>query len=390
MDHADRRHSKVGASSAKRWLNCPGSVDLCEAAPSSRSKYASEGTAAHQLAEMCLTRGVWTAKGFTGSRIFVAGEPYLVTDEMADAVGVYLDAIHEALRAPGATLKFETEFDISWLVDGKLDMYGTNDAVVMVPFYFIHVFDLKYGEGVYVDAEDNDQLRYYGIGALQHDAEIYPEVRETIVQPRFDSEEGPVRTRIETSKELMAWGTEVLGPGALRTIGSKELCEGEWCRFCKAGPSCPRRRAAALQVCPFNPLDKVATPIDLPAAVGMTPQQLGRVLDGADLLEAWLKSIRERAFELLQMGCDVPGRKLANGRKMRSWANEAEAIKTLAPFLDPHKPPALRSVADVEKELKKLGRLELLDGLVQVTQKPSMVPADSSKPALTNNGSQYA
>lgn len=41
----------------------------------------------------------------------------------------------------------------------------------------LHVIDLKYGRGVKVDAEDNDQLRIYALGALELARLLYPFTR---------------------------------------------------------------------------------------------------------------------------------------------------------------------------------------------------------------------
>ena len=49
------QHSALGASSCKRWWHCPGSVSLSAGLPNESSDAAREGTAAHALAEQCLT-----------------------------------------------------------------------------------------------------------------------------------------------------------------------------------------------------------------------------------------------------------------------------------------------------------------------------------------------
>ena len=94
IDHKSREHSEIGASGAKRWMNCPGSVRLCRTIPNESSAAAEEGTAAHELAETCLKSGQdavefidRTVHGFT------------VDEDMAEAVQVYLDYIR--VRAVG-------------------------------------------------------------------------------------------------------------------------------------------------------------------------------------------------------------------------------------------------------------------------------------------------
>jgi hypothetical protein len=57
IEHSKRKHSKFAASSAKRWLNCPGSVRLSEKAPPQfESIYAKEGTDAHECLEFLVRR----------------------------------------------------------------------------------------------------------------------------------------------------------------------------------------------------------------------------------------------------------------------------------------------------------------------------------------------
>ena len=51
------KHAKLSASSAFRWINCPGSVVLADQLPApGSSAYADEGTLAHALAELKLRK----------------------------------------------------------------------------------------------------------------------------------------------------------------------------------------------------------------------------------------------------------------------------------------------------------------------------------------------
>lgn len=49
-------HAKLSPSAAERWMTCPGSVVLSEGMPQRTSEFAEEGTLAHALAEMLLTK----------------------------------------------------------------------------------------------------------------------------------------------------------------------------------------------------------------------------------------------------------------------------------------------------------------------------------------------
>ena len=54
VDHTARAHAKLSPSSAYRWIACPGSIRLSAGIPDTSSVFAEEGTAAHELCELCL------------------------------------------------------------------------------------------------------------------------------------------------------------------------------------------------------------------------------------------------------------------------------------------------------------------------------------------------
>lgn len=57
------KHALLSASSAHRWLNCPGSVSLTKDMPDTVSEYAEEGRLAHALAELKLRKYFLEAMG---------------------------------------------------------------------------------------------------------------------------------------------------------------------------------------------------------------------------------------------------------------------------------------------------------------------------------------
>ena len=60
INHKDRAHALLSASSAHRWLACPPSAVAAEAYDDTGSDYAAEGTVAHEVAE-------WVASGKSNS-----------------------------------------------------------------------------------------------------------------------------------------------------------------------------------------------------------------------------------------------------------------------------------------------------------------------------------
>lgn len=99
----DSWHAKLSASSASRWMACPGSVKLSQGAPSGSSEYAAEGTYAHHIAAECLAStqpGVFskTPEDWLGVFKEVDGHVIECTQDMVDAVNVYLEEVFQFLR----------------------------------------------------------------------------------------------------------------------------------------------------------------------------------------------------------------------------------------------------------------------------------------------------
>ncbi len=113
IEHDTSAHSTFGGSIADRWMNCAGSTALVASVPPrASSAYASEGTAAHALAEHCLKQGEWSSHFYVDQPFDYDdhGETKTIvpTKEMTDAVNVYLDAVNAELAfAPDAELYVE-------------------------------------------------------------------------------------------------------------------------------------------------------------------------------------------------------------------------------------------------------------------------------------------
>ena len=51
-------HALLGPSSAARWMACPPSVNLTKDMPDTTSEYATEGSLAHEIAELKLKKKI--------------------------------------------------------------------------------------------------------------------------------------------------------------------------------------------------------------------------------------------------------------------------------------------------------------------------------------------
>lgn len=175
-------HAILSPSSAGRWIPCPASVALTRDAEDESSEFADEGTAAHELAAMALTAGN-DAAAYLGRIIKVedTGREFEVTPDMAGFVQVYLDIV----RGIPGELMVEQRLPIT-PITGEPDAFGTSDAVILAGDELV-IVDLKYGRGVKVEAEDNEQLGIYALAALLEYEFLgdFKRARMMIVQPRL-------------------------------------------------------------------------------------------------------------------------------------------------------------------------------------------------------------
>ena len=374
------KHAVLSASGSHRWLHCPGSIRLCDGIADESSTYARQGTAAHELAERCLT-SLRPAKHFIDNVFHVEGEAFTVDKGMAEAVQLYLDTVYDAIKeaGKGAVTAIEQRFDLSHLYPG---MFGRNDFLVGQPFGKLTILDYKHGAGVAVEAKDNSQLLYYALGALSSLEDLYEEVEMVIVQPRAFHPDGPVRRWRISEAEVHAWGRDVLIPGALATEEpNAPLHVGDHCRFCPALALCPEQQRVAVSVAQ-SVFAEVVEPPKSPDL--LSPADLRRILDKKKVIENWLSACAERVRNDLERGAIKPedvGYKIVEGRASRSWHDEAEAAEFLRALDVEPTVTAMKSPAQVEKELRGKAKTAL-EPFVKITRGRQLAPLSDKRAAL--------
>ena len=369
------KHARLSASSAFRWINCPGSVALSDQCPTpASSSYADEGTLAHAIGELKLR---YVNDEISKRQLNAKMKPLLQNEyycgEMEEATGYYADAVIEALEAAGedAELMIEQQFSLSrWVPEG----FGTSDAVV-IGGGVIQVIDLKYGKGIKVDARNNPQLRLYGLGAANLFDSLYDfdTVRMTIIQPRLDhisTEELPLR-------ELLAWAEDDVKPRAQMAMdGTDYTAVGDWCRFCPAKAICRKRAEYNLSIAKD---DFRKPPL-------LSDEEIGEVLRRADEVQRWAADVSAYALDQALAGKQYDGWKLVEGRSVRKYADDLKVAETLKAagydeaMLYERK---LYGISAMEKIVGKKKLTETLgDLIVKPAGKPVLVPESDKREAI--------
>lgn len=374
-------HARLSPSGAKRWLRCTMAPTMEDGIPDNGSVYAAEGTAAHSLAELKLQyeTGKITKRTFTLRYNKFKANNEFYSPGMDDYVDEYVGTVMERFNAlPNASIDLEVRVDYSdWVPDGT----GTSDVVIAADGV-IEVIDLKYGKGVPVSAEWNEQAMLYGLGAFHEYDMIYDfqEVRMTIVQPRL----GSISTFEMTIEELLSWANDFVKPQA----GKAAKGEGEFdpspdtCQWCKAKGFCKARAEKNLEITSYSNALGFKNPASL------SPLELADILAKAKEITSWIKDVEEYSLEIVRdHDARVPGWKLVEGRSNRKLTDEEAAIFVLEAegFEDDDilKPRTLQTITALEKVVGKKRFAELLgECVVKPEGKPVLVPEEDKRPAL--------
>jgi hypothetical protein len=346
----------VGGSSAKRLIKCPGSRKLvAELPPKPTSSYAEEGSRLHDAMHMILSHGAKVDDYTDNEKIILA-----------------LDALNEI--DPNNELEFATEVNVHFGgflagVFGSCDLAGRirNRAILL---------DWKFGDGVPVAAEENEQLMFYTAAGMRTPElrwvfEGIDEIELIIVQPPY------VKRWVTTPGRIKAFERTLYDAVQQSFKPDAPFASGNHCRWCAAKPVCPLLTGKLERA--------VATKVK-----AIDPEKMQHALAMAILAEEWAKGVRELAQTMLENNAPIDGWKLVPKRATRQWVNDEGAREALEQMgLDSEEliVTELKSPAQVEKVLKK-HQLELpKDLVVAVSTGHTIAPESDPRPAVLTIGS---
>jgi len=352
-------HSKiVGGSTAKRVMNCPASVRLCAAAPEqASSSYAEEGTLLHEAIALFLDKDIKPNinEDLLDSKFYPALE-------LLDEVGI-------------EEYMVEAEVNFGEYIP---DVFGSCDVLGRVGDRAI-VLDWKFGNGVIVDAVENEQLMFYAAAAMRTKAsqwvfEDCKEVELVIIQPPM------IKRWVTTVERIKTFELQLLSAVNAAMKLDAPMREGSHCKWCAAKPTCPLMTGA---------VDR-ALKVQLSS---IDPEAISAYLQNADILEEWIKDLRALAFSMLDSGLALPNYKLVAKRATRKWSDEVEAKNALliagltesdvmeSSFISP---------AQAEKKLKKLKQPLPVGSTVSISSGNTMAQLDDPRPAVLLIGQQLS
>ena len=360
-------HALLSPSGSHRWLHCTPSAVLETEFDNKSSPAAAEGTAAHALCEHKLKRMLHRRSKRPVSDYN--------SDEMEEHTDAYVEFVSELLEKAKQNCKdplvqVEQRLDLSEYVPGA---FGTADCLIIADG-ILHVIDMKYGLGVLVSAEENPQLKCYGIAALSIYEDLYDikEVALSIFQPRREN----VSTWTISAEELRNWAENELKPKAQMAFkGEGEYCPGEWCQFCRAAVKCRARAEEKLRIAEEEfKLPPLLTDTEIESILPMLPD-----------ITKWANDISAYALEMaVSRGKEWNGYKVVEGRSVRKYADEdavAEAAKQNG-YTDVYR-KSLITLTEMQKLMGKKKFEEILGSLIiKPPGKPTLVPITDKRQAM--------
>jgi hypothetical protein len=363
------QHSKiVGGSTAKRVINCPGSVALVQQMPPQpSSKYADEGTLLHNVISELLDSDTAVPEDFLGTKY---NDQELTQDLIDEKLRPALAALDEIDPLDRMRYAVETQVNFGDLLPG---VFGSTDFLGRLDDKAI-VLDWKFGSGVVVSAEENEQLMFYAAAAMRTPNAHWvfdgaTEIELVIVQPPS------IKRWVTTPERIKQFERELVAAVKTAQKPDAPLKTGDHCRWCAAKPVCPQMNGAIERTTRLKIKE-------------LSVEQVNLMLSQADILEDWIKDLRALAFQMVEKGgVKLPDHKLVAKRATRSWVGGAkEALLALG--LTESELMEMASPAQVEKILKKKKLAMPEDITVAISSGSTLAHRSDPRPEVLQLGAQ--
>jgi hypothetical protein len=301
----------IRPSGIGRTIACPASVRLISQVPYQESGEAAKiGTAIHALAEHCY-KTISDPMKFIG-KVY---EGILMTEENCDFAQQHLQAIWDIEEELGNGTVSVEQF-LPYQESPVYKIGGTADVIgISKEKHKLIIADLKTGRG-YVDAE-SEQLKLYSLAAMESGG-LYQDIDTIelwIIQPHH----GEVRKHTMTTQELVDWEHYILTPAIENVLNPAfpPVPSDSACQYCAAKTICPAQA------------NMVEVVVAAPPVEVLTEEQISVLLTKFDMVEDYIKAVRDHALKRMEKGAVIAGWQLAPKRALRSWTSEDEAMKHL-------------------------------------------------------------
>jgi hypothetical protein len=377
----------VGGSTAERMIKCPANYQMQRAIQEAQgttqeppSVYAMEGTACHHIMEQCLL--AWEAPhtdliGKTIEGVKITGE--IFRGKLVPAWEQTME-LFERLNID----EFEPEVIVGY-TESLPEAFGTADIVGRseVGRKPLVVADYKFGHNV-VSPVENSQLKFYAGAAFEtvgcHD--WIPEGDPTlpvvfaIIQPAA----GRLQTWETTWQDVHDFTDDLVRACFIATSEEpSHPVPGDHCKYCPVASICPAKSEQAKHALRLN-LDDL--------------EQLAAATALAFELESWVKTVKEKAHQQLDLGAQVRGYKLVKKRATRSWT-DAEAVMELFKrkrklTREDYTVAKLLSPAQIEKVCAKKGvdMDEFANYIDNSSSGTTLAPESDKRPAVAVGGAK--
>lgn len=347
-------HAPFAPSAMKRLMACPGSYAMVQRAPQMPAgEWATEGTLAHDFITKILTKK--------------AKLESVPEKEMRDYIFEYirfLRSLEKAFEKNKKSIKTWSEQKVTFTDEcwGTLDysIIGQNQD----KSWDLVIVDFKYGKGVEVDVEDNEQLLTYAVCVATSLKIAIRNAYLYIYQPRIPDRELPYERVQVSGKEIDKFAKRIdetikraKHVAKRKIIPDDYLAGGEHCRFCSGKTICPSFKAhihdSALPILNNAP--------DLPAVQDIPIPEMVSLFSKRKLIKKLLDDIEIQLNSLAESGVKLPGYQLIHKKGNRKWIDDTEKVaRGLAKLgvSNPYK-ESLIGIGEAEKAIGK-GKIDHL------------------------------